>query len=331
MPNKKKLYKILIIFFVIFVIYELIVRIGYNSKKNIKWGVAFSKPYAIYLGLDWMELYNDMIGDLGVKAIRLPIYWNDIEKEKDVYDFNDYDWMMDRAREEGVEVVFVVGQRLPRWPECHRPGWLNSMSPEDQNLELLKWIYEVIKRYREYDNIIMWQIENEPFLTLFGECEKVNEKLLKNEIKLVKLLDKRPILITDSGELSMWIKSSRAGDYLGTTVYRTVYNPIVGYWNYFFLPASFYRFKSRMNFRSWDKMIISELQAEPWHPNQGNVLNTDINEQFKSMNLEKFQDNIKYAQKMGFSQVYLWGVEWWGWLKEKKGDDTIWRAAKEVL
>lgn len=317
-------------FVIIFVIYELIVRIGYNSKNSIKWGVAFSKPYAIKLGLDWRQLFNDVISDLGVRIIRLPIYWDDVEKERDIYNFSDYDWMMDRAQSENVEIVLVIGQRLPRWPECHRPQWLNSLDQERQNSALLKWIGDVVKRYGKYENIIMWQVENEPFLTLFGECSKVNPELLKKEVNLVKSLDRRPILITDSGELSLWLRSSKIGDYLGTTVYRIVHNQIIGYWNYFWLPASFYRFKSRLNFRSFDKMIISELQAEPWYPN-GSALNTDLNEQFKSMNLKRFNNNIKYAQKIGFSQVYLWGVEWWGWLKDKNGDDTIWRAAKEVF
>ncbi|MFH1187519.1 MAG: cellulase family glycosylhydrolase [bacterium] len=331
MKNKKKLYKIIAIAaLTIFVIYELVVRIGYDSKKDIKWGVAFSKPYAVYLGLDWQKLFNDMINDLGVKAVRLPIYWDDVEREKDSYNFSDYDWMMEQAQKANVEVVFVIGQRLPRWPECHRPPWLNSMSQEDQDAELLDWIYDVVKRYGGYENVIMWQVENEPFLTLFGKCEKVNPELLKREVDLVKSLDNRPVLITDSGELSLWMRSSRVGDYLGTTVYRTVYNPIIGYWSYFWLPASSYRFKSRLNFFSWDKMIISELQAEPWYP-KGNALNTDLDEQFKSINPEKFQDNIKYAQKMGFSQVYLWGVEWWGWLKKNKGDDRMWEAARDVF
>ncbi|MFH1564441.1 MAG: cellulase family glycosylhydrolase [bacterium] len=332
MANKKKLYKIIAVAVVIIlIIYEPIVRIGHDSKKNIKWGVAFSKPYAVELGLDWRKLFNDMINDLGVKAVRLPIYWDDVEKEKDIYNFDDYDWMMEQAQKAGVEAVFVVGQRLPRWPECHRPQWLNSMEQEDQDSELLIWIDDVVKRYSKYENIVMWQVENEPFLKLFGECEKVNPKLLKKEIDLVKSLDSRPILITDSGELSLWLKSSKSGDYLGTTVYRIVHNPTIGYWSYFFIPASFYRFKSRLNFRSWDKMIVSELQAEPWYSNQENAATMNMEEQFKSMNLEKFEDNINYARKIGFSSVYLWGVEWWGWLKEEKGDDTMWEAAKEVF
>jgi hypothetical protein len=330
--QKRKIKKLIISALVIlFIAYQLIVRVGYKPDREIQWGVAFSKPYALELNLDWQKLYNDMIKDLGAKTIRLPIYWNDVEQQKEEYDFKDYDWMLNQAKENNVEVVLVIGQRLPRWPECHRPSWLNSLTREEQDKQLLEWIEDVIKRYQGYENIIMWQIENEPFLTFFGECETVNPELLKKEIELVKSLDKKPILITDSGELSLWTKSSKAGDYLGTTVYRIVHNPTIGYWSYFWMPASFYRFKSRLNFRSWDKMLISELQTEPWYPDQKTALTTEIDEQFKSMNPEKFENNIEYAKKMGFPKVYLWGVEWWGWLKEEHGDSAMWDKAKEVF
>jgi hypothetical protein len=322
---------ILLVALLIIIAYQLITRIGYDSNRNIKWGVAFSKPYAVELGLDWKKLYTDMFDDLGVKAVRLSVYWNDVEMEQNSYDFVDYDWMMDEALTRGAEVIMVVGQRLPRWPECHRPEWLNKLSPEQQDKELLEWIEKAVNRYKRYENITMWQVENEPFLTLFGECEKVNEKLLRQEVELVKSLDSRPVLITDSGELSLWMRSSKVGDYLGTTVYRQVYNPIIGYWSYSWLPATTYRFKARLNNHSWDKMLISELQTEPWYPDQKSALTTPLEEQFKSMNVEKFNSSIRYAQRIGFPQSYLWGVEWWWWLKESRGDDRMWEEARRVF
>ena len=38
--------------------------------------------------------------------------------------------------EEGADVIFGVGRRLPRWPECHVPGWAIDMSWEDQKSEI---------------------------------------------------------------------------------------------------------------------------------------------------------------------------------------------------
>jgi len=60
-----------------------------------------------------------------------------------------------------------------------------------------------------------------------------------------------------------------------------------------------------------------ELQAEPWIPNQ-NLFLTPLDEQYKSMDMNRLQKNIIYAQKVGFPRAYLWGAEWWYWLQEKK-------------
>jgi len=35
------------------------------------------------------------------------------------------------------------------------------------------------------------------------------------------------------------------------------------------------------------------------------------------MNLEQFKKNIEFAQKTGFDTIYLWGAEWWHWLKRE--------------
>jgi hypothetical protein len=328
---KKRFKKALIVFLLFIIFYELIVRVGYDSYVDIKWGMAYSKPFATELKLDWKEVYIQMIDDMGVKIVRLPFYWNDIEAIRGIYDFKDYDWMMDYAKKNKVEIVAVVGKRLPRWPECHEPVWYDSLGQEEKKQATLKWVEKVVERYKGYENITKWQVENEPFLNLFGECEKPDKELIGQEVALVRTLDHRPILITDSGELSTWYKSSRQGDYLGTTVYRVVHSPILGYWSYWFIPSSFYRFKARLNFQSWDKMIISELQTEPWFPNENSVFGNSLEEQHKSMDVVRFEDHIKYAKSMGFSEAYLWGVEWWWWLKKEKGVNDMWNAGKNLF
>jgi hypothetical protein len=76
-------------------------------------------------------------------------------------------------------------------------------------------------------------------------------------------------------------------------------------------------------------IIVSELQAEPWGPKM--IYETSLEEQAKSMNLKQFYDNIEYARNVGFPKVYLWGAEWWYWLKVKHGQPEIWKAAREVI
>jgi hypothetical protein len=49
------------------------------------------------------------------------------------------------------------------------------------------------------------------------------------------------------------------------------------------------------------------------------------------MNIKQFHGNIGYARQVGFSPVYLWGAEWWYWMKIKHNDNSFWQAAKLLI
>jgi hypothetical protein len=48
------------------------------------------------------------------------------------------------------------------------------------------------------------------------------------------------------------------------------------------------------------------------------------------MDFKKFKENIDFAKKTGLDTIYLWGVEWWYWLKEK-GNESILDEAKTLF
>ena len=77
-----------------------------------------------------------------------------------------------------------------------------------------------------------------------------------------------------------------------------------------------------------NRVIITELQGEPWADRPLDQIS--LAEQFQTMNVEIFKDNIEFAQQTGFEQVYLWGAEWWYWLKQQ-GDPSFWDAAHSVF
>jgi len=292
-------------------------------------GVTFSKSYAINdLDLDWQETYLAILDDLKVKDIRLVAQWNEVEPEFKKFYFNDLDWMLDRADERDVNVIMAIGRRVPRWPECHDPAWIADLPVEKVEIEQLELIRVLVEHFQSHESIVMWQVENEPFLNSFGECPETSIGMLKKEVALVKSLDERPVMVTDSGELSTWLKTAHLGDKFGHTLYRVVYNEYIGYFNHVFAP-SFYRFKSWMVRKSPDDMIVAELQAEPWVP-YGYDLQVDVEKMNELMNPDVLLYNISFARKTGFSEIYLWGVEWWYWMKVN-GDDSMWETAKEVI
>lgn len=191
-------------------------------------------------------------------------------------------------------------------------------------------VKDVINHYKDSKAIEVWQVENEPLFALFGNCPWPDKNFLKQEIALVHSLDVRPVLITDSGELSTWQQSARLGDLFGTTMYRVVWNYYIGYfyYDYIFAPA-FYNLKARLVGRMPENTWIMELQAEAWGGNLG-VTKLKQEELDKSMNADRLLKNLDFASRTGYSRAYLWGVEYWYWLKEVRGDDSLWQVGKSI-
>ena len=46
--------------------------------------------------------------------------------------------------------------------------------------------------------------------------------------------------------------------------------------------------------------------------------------------LEKMRQRIDFARDVGFSEVYLWGEEWWYWMK-LHGDPSYWDEGKKMF
>jgi hypothetical protein len=298
---------------------------GPRPREDVQFGITFSARYAESLGLNWKETYMALLDDMRVRKIRLPLYWDAIEKERGAYDFADADWQVEEARKRGAEMIVTVGQKVPRWPECFAPEWVNAENKKDA---LLAFEKKAVERYRDIPEVIMWQVENEPFLK-FGDCPNFDLRLLDEEIALVKSLDAtRPILTTDSGELSLWIPAASRGDVFGTTLYRDIWSKYLNRYVTYPIGPNFFLFKELMTrlFTDQTRFIVIELQAEPWAHRF--IVDTPLEEQALTMNAERLVGNIEYAKQVGFSDIYLWGAEWWYWMKVAHHDASVWNAAK---
>jgi len=328
---KKIILILLVILFVMLVFFAFLFFTPIqNDTSNYVWGITFSKTFSQDMGIDFREVYLAMLEDLKPDVIRLPLYWKDIEPQIGIYLFDDYDWMIEKARENDVRLVLAIGQKLPRWPECQIPLWIDTLSKEEKKDKILHLIDKIVNRYKDYDNIYAWQIENEPFLH-FGECDRFSNELLDEEIEVVRTLDPtRPVIVTDSGELGTWFSSAKRADIFGTSVYRVIWNKYFGFFEYP-LPPNFFWLKTNLLriFYPDKPIIISELQMEPWGPKM--IYETPLSEQDISMNIDQFYANLEYAKKTGFKEIYLWGVEWWYWMKEKHDRPEFWDGVKEII
>jgi Beta-galactosidase len=301
--------------------------------ERITYGMSFNVPYARELGLDPMTVLTAMTSELGVRHFRIAAHWNLIEPLEDTYDFAWMDEQLVHIEESGSDAIFAVGRRLPRWPECHVPEWVEERSWEEQKAEIREYITAVVNRYKDSSAITYWQVENEPYLTVFAteHCgNTLDEEFLREEIELVRSLDPtRPILVTDSGNLGTWRGAYEKGDAFGTSVYVYFWNPELGQFRTI-LPPWFYRAKENLVklFYGDKETFLIELSLEPWLVEP--VATVPLATQYSRMDMVKMDEILAYARDTRFENQYLWGAEWWYWLRGQ-GDDTYWNKGKEIF
>ncbi len=300
--------------------------------EQFTYGVSFSKLHADELNLDWKKVFLASLDDLRIRNFRLSAHWPMIEPQKDQYNFSELDFQMNAAKDRKANVILAVGRRLPGWPECHDPQWALGLSKEQKQQELLDYITAVVTRYKDYPNLTYWQVENEAFLTMYAKhsCQDFfDTTFFEKEIALVRSLDSdTPIFLTDSGELSLWYQAYSRADAFGTSIYLYVWNHTFGPMKYPISPA-FFRIKHNLVrlFAHGKPAIISELSTEPWLLKP--IIETPVEGQLERMDIDKFNTMLEFARKTGFDTIYLWGVEWWYYMKEK-GHPEFWNAAKQL-
>lgn len=332
--NIKKIFKWTLLFLLgIVVIFFLYFFTGKApDQENIIWGVNFSQKHSQDMGLNWRDNYNALIEDLNVKHIKIATHWDLIEPEKDSFSWEDLDWQLAKAEENDVKVILVLGMKTPRWPECHIPSWAKDLEKQELKERILIMIETMISRYNSSEVIYSWQIENEPFFP-FGDCPWFHSReFLKQEVELAKKTDitNKQIIVSDSGEWSFWFRAAKIADMVGTTMYRKVWFSQFSMYVDYPIPPVFYWKRAQLVDKFYNKKVICvEFQAEPWGPSL--LYYSPLEEQEKTMNLEQFRNNIEYAKKTGFDQFYLWGAEWWYWMKEKHNQPEIWEEAKKLF
>lgn len=312
----------------------VVIALWRNPVQEPKeFGVTFRDFHAENFGLDPKEVYLGLLDDLKFRNIRLAAYWDEVEPVNEAFDYSKLDWKINEAAKRDAKVVLAVGRKLPGWPECYIPDWARELSQEEMHNELLDYTAETINRYKDNPTIEIWQIENEPFLP-FGHCPVWDNKgdKIDKQIELVRALDgSRPILVSDSGELSLWVQAASRADIFGTTMYRYIYSNQFGYVKYP-IPAAFFRVKRgfmEMFVDGRRDAIVIELQGEPWYP--GFLPDAPLEEQARTMDFDKFVATIDYAKRSGFDTYYSWGVEWWYWMMTKHDDPRIWEYMKEEI
>lgn len=293
-----------------------------------QFGVSFSLKQCRNFGIDPKTTFRWLIHEAGFRRFRLMSYWNEHEKQPGKYDFSELDWQIAEAAKEGCLVTLCLGARQPRWPENHWPDWAWELPKAKRSDALLRYITEVVMRYRTYDCIVSYQLENEALLKSFGRRPEVDRKRLRQEYSLIKKLDpKRPIIMSTSTFWGIPVRQPRP-DIVGFSYYHTVHTK-KGYrsahhqaWLHRFRSLAIRQLLQRPTF-------IHELQLEPWGPTA--IWKMPVPEQDKSMSVNHIRRNVALARKTGLCPIDIWGGEWWYWRFTHVKDPTIWLAVQSAL
>lgn len=324
--------KALVLFGAFVVLLAILASIAFSANRqpnDMTFGATFSTQYASYLGFDWQEVYVAGLEELELKHWRIPVYWSDIEPEMGVYQFDDVDWMMDQALEHEAQVTLAIGLKVPRWPECFLPTWAQDASDEELDDHAYTLVQTIVERYRNHEALERWQVENEPFFP-FGECPQPSLQRVEQETALVRSLDPNHLIqSTVSGEQSFWLLSANRVDVLGFSLYREVWNPVIGTFVFPHNP-SFYTWQRWLTEPFVDRVIVSELQAEPWLSGALYDEEGAIQEYYAAFPAEDLEANVAFAKRIGVEEVYFWGVEWWYYLKEN-GEPRLWDAGMGLI
>ncbi len=287
-------------------------------------GIVFSFKQAEGLNLDSRKTFVQALDDLRPAHLRVIAYWDRIEKQNNELDFDELDFQMNEAEKRDVKITLIIGEKVPRWPECHYPEWFRKIDDDAKAEEqVTEYLTAVIERYKDYPSLEFWQLENEPSLA-FGECPPFDKNYFEQKLALLKGLSDKPVIITTSGELDTWLRAFLYGDKIGFSVYRRFFvaAPFKKIGLSYPLSPKFYKAKSdfyRLLFKK--ETMITEFQLEPWLDK--NLKDADFKEQFKELGFEDFKNQIRYAQKIGVPRVYFWGVEWWYWLEQNNHPEFL--------
>lgn len=304
-----------------------------KSDKDFEFGISFSQAYAEELNLDWKEAYEANLRDLGVKKVRLMSYWTFIENERDNPYFNDLDWQFEKSQEYNAKISLALGQRQPRWPECHVPDWAKQLDTVEYETEILEFIEQVVNRYKDHPALENFQLENEAANRNFGDCEELNRELLQKEYDLIRSLTDKDIVINASNQSGIPLREP-VGDKVGFSIYKRAHFDAIGQtwsWSFNYVPSWWHSFRAGLveGIHKDTSSFIHELQAEPWGPKATVDLSTQ--EQFNTMDPEKLIEIVEFAKTMGMNEIYLWGAEWWYWRLTEFNDPSLWNTAKQII
>jgi len=202
----------LLIFFIVFV-FTSTAFLNPIPTRKIKtgdrplYGVSYSFEQAGWFGVDARKDYVRMLEEFKFDWVRLPFFWNQMV-DPTTGDFNknfdDLKFAIEEAQKHNVGVIMAIGAKTPYFPEYHWPKNIESQVKFGEVVgfdhkvadDILAMDKKVVKELSAFDNIIYWQVENEPLVGNVNKW-KIDPSLISQEADVVRQSDSkhRPIIL----------------------------------------------------------------------------------------------------------------------------------------
>jgi hypothetical protein len=286
-----------------------------------------------------------------VRHVRISAYWSDIERRPGAYDFRSVDRLLEIAAEHGAAVTVTLGMRAQRYPEFWLPTWLRQrlegdvgQYPEDHpqlRAALLAYLDAAARHIGAHPAVDALQVENEAFVPSYAHDPRwrIRPAFLAEEIAVVRAADPggHPILVSHASWLrkdDSWRWILEHADVLGQSVYTKRQR---GPWDWLYIyPYRLGPFtpdlpgQARAARRAGKQVWIAELQAEPFEAPEVDVRRISTAEA-ASFSPRWLEENARLARRSGATRAYLWGVEWWAYLRDVRGEPELWEAARALF
>jgi len=285
-----------------------------------------------------------LLDGTGAKYVRLSVEWSQVEPAEGVYDFRLVDALLAEAGRHGTSVLLTVGIKAQRHPEYYIPPWvlakvqlhgvttISDLPPlRDPALAMVRAVAAHVAASPAIDS---WGADNEPFVpSARAEEWVIGRDFVDEEVRILHELDPlhRPVVVNHAQHFVFdrrWRDALADSDILGTSIYPYRNYDLPGL--HLVVPiveigpfGPNYAAQARAAHKKGGQFWITEMQGEPWADHDIRLVTPD--HPLPDVTPGHFRDDIDYARRTGADRVYLWGAEWWLFMREKYGDET-WMA-----
>ncbi len=323
------------------------------------YGFTYSFEQSRWYGLDGRAQFTWLLDNIHFSWVRLPFFWDQMTDASDNLKIDDMKFAINEAKKHNVKVVVALGIKTPYYPEYHIPQkYLDKLKFGDtifQNHPIAQNVLDIdvklVKELAQYDNIIYWQVENEPLLANVNNW-KIDPVFLSSEVEAVRKADikRREVILTNEGSLSLssrWnslLDILKPGDALGVNTFFTIQGtnlfafsafgrdvkvpwPNGLAWpvqSWYLLSPNYESIKSKVEAKGANLWIM-EMQAEPYIRVIEDARRNDL--AFGAADIKK-ADN--FVRVLRVKNVGLWGANYWLY-RRSIGDSSWIEAAREVV